>query len=160
MHLTKKIIAFNMIFNSRIYIFFFFLYFIKIIGILIYFKFVIQKFSTIGVKTPQISLYFAYMFFTSSFVSFILLTYVFISQKIRMYIPYVIVEGNLVLVSIVLLPFVERRYSSLVLICPMFIKYFMILYIFRNDIKAARYVEAQKYGLNILAQRALKVSLN
>ncbi|KCZ82440.1 hypothetical protein H312_00098 [Anncaliia algerae PRA339] len=149
-----------MISNSRIYIFFFFLYFIKIIGVLIYFKLLIQKFNVNGVKTPQISLYFAYMFFTSSFVSFILLTYVFISQKIQMYIPYVIVEGNLVLISIGLLPFVQRRYSSLLLIFPMFIKYFMILYIFRNDIKAARYVEAQKYGLNILAQRALKVSLN
>ncbi|KCZ74705.1 hypothetical protein H311_04327, partial [Anncaliia algerae PRA109] len=142
-----------MIGTSRIYTFFFIFYFIKIIGFVVYFKFLIKKFIDSGIKTLPISLYLVWMFFISSFISFILLTNVFVSQKVQMYIPYIIIEGNLILVSVSLLPFTSRGYYFVAFICPQILEYFLILYAFNKDIKTARYVEVRKLGLNILGQR-------
>ncbi|KCZ82442.1 hypothetical protein H312_00100 [Anncaliia algerae PRA339] len=148
-----------MISSSRVYTFFFFFYFLKILGFVIYIKFIASFNEKIGIRISPFGVYLTWLSFVNAFITFLLLTNVFVSQKVNMYIPYIILEGNAVIVSIALLPFVGKGYHFIAFVCPLFIEYFLILYAFDKDIKTAKYVEAQKFGLNVLAQRALKVSL-
>lgn len=95
-----------------------------------YVKFVICRDAKFGERLSPLGMYLIWLSFVNAFITFLLLTNVFVSQKVHMYIIYMILEVNSVIVSIALLPFTPKSYYFLSFICALFIEYFLILYSF------------------------------
>lgn len=147
-----------MFFSNNSYIIFSILYAVKFITFIVYMRLLTHKLSHLGMKITSISLFLALMFFINTFISFIAFSNVFISKKIGLFIPYIIIEGHILLYSVALLPFLTRSYLFFSFILPVFFGYFLILYNYKNILRMSMAFESKKYDLSEDVQRGVKVS--
>ncbi|RVD91471.1 hypothetical protein TUBRATIS_20770 [Tubulinosema ratisbonensis] len=148
-----------MLYSNNSYRYFSFLYALRFIAYIIYMKLLVSKLNRVGSKVSSISLYLALMFFLNTFLSFLAFSNVFISKKLKLFIPYIVIEGHMVLYSTALLPFLTRSYIFLSCIFPLMLAYFFVLYNYDNISKLDMAMETNKYNLSEIKQRGIKVSI-
>ncbi|RVD90535.1 hypothetical protein TUBRATIS_30390 [Tubulinosema ratisbonensis] len=146
-----------MIYSDDYYKIFAFLHALRFITFIIYLRVVIDILADAGVKLESTSLFLSVMFFVITFISFVAFSTVFVSKKLKLFMPYVVIEGHTVLFSIVVMPYITKPYLFLSFIIPVVLGYLLVLYNYEGILKLEMAIETQKYNLNKHKQRAIKV---
>lgn len=139
------------------YIIYYTLYFARIVGFLLYLSYLIPKKSLDGIKLSSVDIFIIWLFSFSNLVSFVALSYVFLSKKSNLFATYIVIELNTLVFSFAIFPYSNCPHIFLIFLFP---TCFEIIYVFYNSKRICRtgeYIQARKIGVNTLIWRALKV---
>ncbi|RVD91472.1 hypothetical protein TUBRATIS_20780 [Tubulinosema ratisbonensis] len=137
----KELSGVNMIYSDDYYKIFAFLHALRFITFIIYLRVVIDILADAGVKLESTSLFLSVMFFVITFISFVAFSTVFVSKKLKLFMPYVVIEGHTVLFSIVVMPYITKPYLFLSFIIPVVLGYLLVLYNYEGILKLEMAIE-------------------
>lgn len=130
----------------------------KLFVLMYFFKANVNKFSELGTKTPPFTFYGFYLYFLELFISFISMSYAFLTHNFLFIFIYFIFTFTITITSVIILPYVSHHTIFTLFTIIQLFELIFVYVNFEEFCSKALFQKNKRIGSRIEIKKALNVS--